>query len=277
MRKYIIAVLAFIALAAGVYLIRGNFGMCPLIPAPNAGEVGYMKDAPGNVSLNDAFTLLKGRKDNEALVIFEQILVSQPDNLHALWGKAEVLRRSRNYKSSQELLNKVLGVKPDYIPALISLSYIKYKDDLLSEALKLINRVLKMDSLDRENQALAYVMLGSINSRRSQKGWFFSKIAYGTNIKCHFFKAKELAPELAEVYLGLGTFYLLAPAIVGGDLDKALEELESAVRIAPEFATANARLAQAHKKKGNLAKYNFHIQRARDLDPQNEVLKELKQ
>jgi len=230
--------------------------------------------AQQGTSIDEAFVLLKARKDNAALDIFEKIIASQPDNLDALWGKAEVLRRSRDYGQSQELLNKILSASPKHIPSLISLSYIRYKDDKLNEALKLIDQVLKTDALDKENQALAYMMLGSINSRRSKKGWVLSKVAYGTHIKGYFLRAKELAPHLPEVHLGLGTFYLLAPAIAGGDLNKAFQELELTVKLAPEFATANARLAQAYKKKGDLEKYNFHLQRARELDPKNEVLNE---
>jgi tetratricopeptide (TPR) repeat protein len=119
------------------------------------------------------------------------------------------------------------------------------------------------------------MMLGTINSRRSAKGWFLNKLRYGTQIRCHFLKAKEFAPDLPEVHLGLGTFYLLAPPIVGGNLNGALKELELAVKIAPDFATANARLAQAYKRKGDLEKYKYYFQRAKELDPDNEVLMEL--
>jgi len=262
MNKYLLVKLAVVGIFCFTYTTLA------------AEEMGYVKQAEQGALIDEAFVLLKARKDNAALVIFEKIIASQADNLDALWGKAEVLRRSRDYKESEELLNKILSLNPKHIPSLISLSYIRYKDDKLNEALKLINQVLKTDALDKENQALAYMMLGSINSRRSKKGWVLSKVAYGTHIKGYFLRAKELAPHLPEVHLGLGTFYLLAPAIVGGDLNKAFQELELTVKLAPEFATANARLAQAYKKKGDLEKYNFHLQRARELDPKNEVLNE---
>jgi hypothetical protein len=44
--------------------------------------------------------------------------------------------------------------------------------------------------------------------------------------------------------------------------------------MAPDFATANARLAQSYKKKGNKEKYNYYLQRAKELDPENEVANE---
>lgn len=227
------------------------------------------------VEMDDAMYLLRTRRDKDALVIFEEILAKQPDDIEALWGKAEVLRRSRDYKQAEALLNTILSKNSCHIPSLISLSYIRYKDDRLNEAQKLINRVLKTQGLDKHDEALAYMMLGTINSRRSSKGWLFSKIKYGTQIKGHFLKAKELAADMPEVYLGLGTFYLLAPSIVGGNLDKAIKELENAVKLAPDFATANARLAQAYKKMGDEKKYKFYLTRAQELDPDNEVLREI--
>jgi tetratricopeptide (TPR) repeat protein len=226
--------------------------------------------------ISKAFELLKVRKDSGALAIFEQVLIGQPENLDALWGKAEVLRRGRKYKESEDILEKILKKNPKHTSSLISLAYIRYKDDKLIEALRLVKESLQSSYADKENQALAYMMLGTINSRRSQKGWFFSKLKYGTQIKYYFLKARGLSWDLPEVHLGLGTFYLLAPAIAGGNLNKALEELNIALKIAPDFATVNARLAQGYKKKGDLEKFNSYILRTEELDPGNEVLKEIR-
>jgi len=225
--------------------------------------------------LNDALVLLKFRKDKDARIIFEKILLKEPNNLDALWGKAEVLRRSRDYSQSEVMFQEILNKNPEHIPSLISMAYIKCKDNNLGEATKLVNRVLNTECLDKDNQALAYVMLGNINSRWAIKGGFLSKIKYGAKIKSYFLKAKELSPDLPEIHLALGTFYLLAPKIIGGNLEKAMEELEYTVKIAPDFATANVRLAQYHKIKGDSKKYVFYLNRTKELDPKNEVLQEL--
>lgn len=227
------------------------------------------------VSIDEALQLLKFRKDADALVIFERILSKQPDNLDALWGKAEVLRRSRRHKEAEDIINVILKKEPKHIASLVSLAHIRYKEDSLNEARKLINQVLDENCLDKENQALAYVILSGINSKYALKGGLLSKIKYGTKIKSYILQAKELAPDLPEVHLALGTFYLLAPKLIGGNLQKAIEELEYTVKIAPDFATANARLAQAYNKKGVQDKYNFYLNRAENLDPENEALKEI--
>ncbi|MCK9604461.1 MAG: hypothetical protein M0R66_08900 [Candidatus Omnitrophica bacterium] len=272
MKKYLLIILVIIGLGAGIYITgRNKSGCCPL-----EQKVALQKDQDSSQQLKKAFAFLKSRKDKDALVIFELILTKQPENLDALWGKAEILRRNRRFKEAECLLNKILQDKPKDAPSLITLAYIRYNDDDLDTALSMVRQALENARGDKENQALAYMMLGTINSRRSAKGWFFNKIMYGTQIKNYFLKAKELSPGLPEVHLGLGTFYLKAPAIAGGNLNKALEELELAVKIAPDFCTANARLAQAYKNKGDLEKHNFYFQRACILDPENEFLEEAK-
>ena len=259
-------------------LPRLNKRFCPFRAISALQKVGYIKkaEAEKEVSINEAFRQLKVRKNREAMAIFEKVLLKQPGNLEALWGRAEVKRRMRQYSDAESILNAILKKNPQHHSALISLAYIKYKEDKLNEAQQLVNKVLEKDCPDRENEALAYLMLGTINSRRCAKSWFLAKIKYCTQMKFYFLKARALAPDLPEVRLGLGTFYLLAPAIAGGNLNQAQEELSLAVKMAPDFATANARLAQAYKKKGDLEKCNFYFQRARELDPENEALKELK-
>lgn len=252
-----------------------NKGACPLIGNSLLKETAGVKKGEESNSINSALLLLKTRKDKEADAIFTEVLIESPENLDALWGKAEVLRRSRDFKDSESIFKKILSKNPTHYPSLISLAYIRYKDNGLLDALKLVNQVLHGRCLDKETRALAHMMLGAINSRRSASGCFLNKVRYGTQIKCFFLRAKELAPDLPEVHLSLGTFYLLAPAIVGGNLKKAVEELGLAVKLAPDFATANARLAQAYQRKGNPEKYSYYLKRAQELDPQNEVFQEL--
>ncbi|MFH0935246.1 MAG: tetratricopeptide repeat protein [Candidatus Omnitrophota bacterium] len=231
----------------------------------------------GAAEIEDAFYLLKIRKDSQALVVFEGLLQREPNNCDALWGKAEILRRKRRFQESEIILNQVLQKNPDYPPALISLAYIRYRDNRLKEALRLTRRALKLKALNKEDKAMAFMMLGTINSKRSSQGWVINKIQYGTQIKSFFLKAVKIDPELAEAHLGLGIFYLKAPVIAGGNIDKAIEELTTALRLAPDFATATARLAQAYKKKGDPDNYKIYLQRAEELDSGNEVLQELRE
>jgi len=252
-------------------LFRVAPGTCPLArPKPN-----NIKTTTSTDDLSRARELLRIRNDHQALAIFDKVLKKQPLNLDALWGKAEVLRRSRDFKESEELLSIILKENPQYIPAILSYAYIKYKDNQINPALKLIHHALKIRGISKGDEAIALMLLGTINSRLSQKGWLFSKIRYGTHIKNYFLKAERLAPDLPEVHLGLGTFYLKAPHIAGGNLNSAFKELNLALGIAPNFATVNARLAQAYRKNGNSVNFKLYIEKAKKLDPENEVVKEI--
>jgi tetratricopeptide (TPR) repeat protein len=277
MRKFILSLFIFFAALAPFLIFKNQ--PCPLSQVSSAVKdnirVSFIPRAQLKSSEEIFLNYLKSRKDNLALVEIEKILSVEPDNITALWGKAEILRRNYKLKDSQVILNKLLSGDPRHTPSLITLSYIRYHDNRLDEALKILRQVLNQPNLESEDRALVYMLMGSINAKRASLGGFLSKIAYGTHVWGYFERAKVLAPDLSEVRLGLGTFCLLAPKIIGGNLEKAIEELEVAVKLTPDFATANARLAQAYKKKGNLEKYNFYLQRAKELDPENEVLKEI--
>jgi tetratricopeptide (TPR) repeat protein len=239
----------------------------------SANAVEYKENLSG--MLKSGLELLRVRKDGAAGDIFSRILENNPADVEALWGKAEILRRKRDFEKTQEFLNRIFAIEPKHAPSLIILSYIKYKSDKLDEAQALAEEVLSIPSANRESRALAYMLLGSINARRSSAGGVINKIKYGIQIEHDFLKAKVLAPDLAEIHMALGSFYLLAPSIAGGNLNKAFRELNTAIQLAPDFATANARLAQAYEKKGDLISYNFYLKRAKEIDPGNEVLQEL--
>lgn len=218
---------------------------------------------------------LKERKDTLAQEEINKVLSVSGDDRCALWAQAEILRRGYKFKESEKILKGILNRCPGDAPSLITLSYIRYNESNFPEAARLLRSVLKQPGLERENKAMAYMLLGSINAKKAQKRGVWNKLAFGTRIKGYFERALELAPDLAEVHLGLGTFCLFAPKIAGGDTDRALHELKTAVELAPDFATANARLAQAFKKKGNLEGFRSYLRKAKELDPGNEAVKEI--
>lgn len=269
MKKYRLIALILLGLFLGLYLSVKN-GAFSTDKSQGAKQPQGLQQI-----IQDGLLLLRERKDNVALVIFEKVLITQPQNPDALWGKAEALRRRHQLKEAEALLNNLIKLNPDYPAALNSLAYIKYSQGSIGQALKIISRILKIKSLDRENRALAYLTLGAINSWRATHGWPINMIQYGTQIKCYFQRAEEICPDLAETHLGMGTFFLKAPAVIGGNIDNAIKELELAIKIAPNFASANARLAQAYQKIGLEDEFSYYFNKAKKLDPQNEVLKEI--
>ena len=265
MKKIISAVIILLILGAVIFFVF----------KPELGSRTLVRKRITTAAFNEAIGLLEKRKDKLALAEFEKVLLVEPENIDALWGRAEVLRREYKFVEAETIFQETLKQDPQYIPSLISICYIRYHDDKLNEAMKMAKGLLRRRDIDIKNKAIVYMLVASINARRSAKGGFFSKLSYGTQIKGYFQKALDLAPELPEAHLGLGSFYLLAPKIAGGNINKAIEELGRAVILAPDFATANARLAQAYKAKGEVNKYKFYIERTKVLDPENEVLAKL--
>ncbi|MCM8779951.1 MAG: TRAP transporter TatT component family protein, partial [Candidatus Omnitrophica bacterium] len=272
MKKIIIIIIFFFALWGGLYYLNLNYRKKMVQKAPMPEPVGVLNITK---TLDDAMDLLGKRKDRLALAEFEKVLAIEPENIKALWAKAEILRRQYKFSAAEKIFQDILKQDPMYIPALVGVCYIRYHEDKLKEALDMAKKLLDRPDIDKQDKAIVHMLIGSINARKASKGGFFSKIAYGTKIKVYFQKAVDLAPELSEVHLGLGTFYLKAPGIAGGNIDKAIQELEKAVELTPDFATANARLAQAYKKKGDLAKFQHYLQKAREIDPDNEAITEI--
>ncbi|MFH1889111.1 MAG: hypothetical protein ABH806_03365 [Candidatus Omnitrophota bacterium] len=269
MKKNILILFIGIAAILPFFMFRNT--TCPLSrPVLSPARTIDLK-----ASQDELLHLLKIRNDALAEAEAERILSVEPNDICALWAKAEVLRRAYKFKDSQKLLKIILIKSPDYAPSLISLAYIRYHDNDFASAIKLLKGVLRGPDLEREDKAMAYMLIGIINARKASQGGFLSKVVYGARIMGYFEKAMVFAPDLPEVHLGLGTYCLLAPRIAGGNLDRAIEELKWAIRLAPDFATPNARLAQAYKEKGDLEQYRFYLKRAKELDPVNEVVRQI--
>jgi tetratricopeptide (TPR) repeat protein len=274
--EILIIITIFVVLDCWMSLTEEYKAFLKTYPAARTVKIIKPKELATQVSINTGLLLLKSRKDNQAMEVFENILSNQPNNYDALWAKAEILRRKNNFAEAESILNDILKqTKWAHLASLNTLAYIKYYNKDFSGAVFLISKVLNSQPLDNQNKALAFMLLGAINSKRAAIGGLMSKVINAGKIKPLFLKARELAPDLPEVRLSMGTFYLLAPAIIGGNLDKAIKELETTVGMAPEFVTACVRLAQAYKKKGMLDKYNYYISKARELEPENEALIEM--
>ena len=88
--------------------------------------------------------------------------------------------------------------------------------------------------------------------------------------------AEQLQPDSAEVMFEMGSFYLLAPRLAGGDLAKAEKYLKRGIQKDPLFADIYVGLAQFYKIKGDKEKYQFYLNKAGEIDQQNELLVDIK-
>lgn len=234
-------------------------------------------DSPGRLYVL-GLVYLDLHKDNEARDAFDKILSLAPGTFEAEWGAAEVLRRRHELDKSEAILNGILRAHPDFSPARISLAYIQYIRMNFNESVEQASYVIRQgrDSAGLSNFVRAITMYAGAKGMIAHYGGPVSKAINGTAVLSSLRKAEKLQPDSAAVLFGLGSFYLLAPSLVGGDLDKAIEYLEKAVKADPGFPSIYVRLAQAYLVKGDKAKYEMYLDKALALDPGNEFALDIK-
>jgi tetratricopeptide (TPR) repeat protein len=225
-----------------------------------------------------ALVYLNIHKDRQAGDIFQKIISLNPQVIEAKWGRAEVLRRQRRFKESQELLNEVIESVPSFSPAYITLAYIKYMKMDFAKAVRLALTVINQgrENVDLNNYTRAYLIVAGSKGMLASHGGPLAKIFNGMAVLPNLKKAEKLEPDSQAVLFGLGSFYFLAPAIAGGNIEKALYYLERAIQVDPLFADAYVRLAQVYRMKGDKEKYEQYLNKALQIDPQNELAQDAK-
>ncbi|MCK9604242.1 MAG: tetratricopeptide repeat protein [Candidatus Omnitrophica bacterium] len=213
-------------------------------------------------------------KDKEAEDIFNRIIKSGPATVEARWGLAESLRRQHQPEKSEIILKEVMRLDPGFSPAYISMAYLKYINMDFNGTVRLALKVIQQGrgDVDLSNYVRAYTLYAGAKGMIAHYGGPVSKVINGMAILRNLKKAEELQPDSTAVNFGLGTFYLLAPPLAGGNLDKAEEYLKKAVTLDPLFVDACIRLAQIYKIKGDDKQYDYYIEKASEIDPKNVLL-----
>lgn len=117
-----------------------------------------------------------------------------------------------------------------------------------------------------------YRLLGESQMRIiSLKGWLQALTGAGT-AKSNLERAVELDPQNAEAHLALGVYYLYAPALFGGDLNKALSELAQSAALTSDktvrFLSYRWR-GVAYAKLGKIAEAREAFQQALAIYPKS--------
>lgn len=249
-----------------------------------------------SLNLNDALALVKEshesessqyvlglvylnlHQDSQAEDIFKKIIIEDKNMYWAKWGLAESLRRQHKSDIAEQLLNEVLGIDSKFPPACISLAYIKYMQMDFKGSVKLASRVIDQgrDNVDLSNYVRGLVMYAGAKGMIAHYGGPLSKIVNGLRVKSNLDKAEKLQPNSPGVLFGLGSYYLLAPAIAAGDKNKAELYLKKTIEIDPLFVDAYVRLAQLYNIRKDRNKYNLYMDKALSIDPNNELILDFK-
>lgn len=231
-------------------------------------------------SVNDLYILglvyLNLHRDKEAENTFNKIIKLKPDTIEAKWGIGECLFRQHELAKSEIILKEVMKADPDFSPAYISMAFLKYIQLDFKSTVKLALKVIEQgrENVDLSNYVRSYTLYAGGKGMIAHYGGPLSKIINGIAILPNLKKAEKMQPDSAAVAFGLGAFYLLAPPLVGGNLDKAEEYLKKAILLDPLFVNSYVRLAQVYKIKGDTVKYEFYIKKAAEIDPKNEFLQD---
>ncbi len=216
--------------------------------------------------------------DTEAREAFEAALRLDPRIQEPRWGIAEVLRRQHRLEESEKILRELVTVLPSFSPSYITLAYLYFMRAKFTETVRWASKVLDQGkgAVDVSNYTRALFITAGARGMLAYFGGPLAKMINGTAVLPLLKDAERLQPGSAGVSFGFGSFYLLAPRIIGGDTDKAIAYLERAISQDPLFVDAYVRLAQGYKRKGNLEKYASLLSRALELDPQSEFALDVK-
>jgi len=217
-------------------------------------------------------------QDKEAGEVFEKIIGLDRKIIEAKWGIAEVLRRGHKSQESVGMLEAIISDNPSFAPAYISLAYIRYRQMNFNQSVKLAVKVIEQgrENVDLSNYVRAILIVSGSKGMIAHYGGPLSKIINGTAVFPALKKAEKLKPDDAAVLFGIGSFYLLAPPLAGGNPDRAEDYLKKAIKADPLFADVYVRLGQFYKLKGNNDKYNFYLNKALQIDPQNDLALDIK-
>jgi tetratricopeptide (TPR) repeat protein len=212
-------------------------------------------------------------KVEEAESTFRRMLEIDLSSIEAQWGVAECLRRRRVCGQCIRLLDEIMASHPEFAPAYISAAYIKYISMDFESSADLSYAVIKLgpDRVDLTNYVRAYGLYAGAKGMIAHYGGPLSKVINGRAVLPALRKAQKLDPDAPSVLFGLGSYYMLIPAVFGRDLEKAEEYLLQAIAKDPLFADVYARLAQLYRAQGDYEKYKQFIKKALQLDPRNEI------
>jgi tetratricopeptide (TPR) repeat protein len=175
------------------------------------------------------------------------------------WDKARELYQRTEYHQSLDQLNKIQD-RDAQVLQLIGQNWF-----MLGEYKKASDAFEKAIQQDPNKSELVH-WLGRTYGRRAETGSFFTAPGHASKARQLFERAVELDPHNEEAVNDLFDFYLEAPGILGGGLNKAEDLAHHIEKINP--AEGHYALAQIKDKRKEYADAENHLRRAQELAPQ---------
>jgi tetratricopeptide (TPR) repeat protein len=148
-------------------------------------------------TMDEGVVLLQQKKFTEAKSVFEKILNKNDNDAEAHYqlGMVYINRRNpqRDVDEAVDQLEKAIDLKPN----------------------------------NAEYQFRYGVALGE----KTQKAGVIKQAFLAPKVKTAFLKAVELNPKNVQAHIALAQFYLIAPSIVGGDIENGWKQLDEAINL----------------------------------------------
>jgi tetratricopeptide (TPR) repeat protein len=154
------------------------------------------------------------------------------------------------------LANSALASNPRDAQAHQLLCRIDYSQTLVESAVHECEAAVALAPNDSENQ----LWLARAYGMKAQRANMIAAFSLARKVKTAFEEAANLDPHSVAALSDLGDFYIAAPAVVGGGLDKA-EELSQRME-ALSAARAHRLLARVAEKKGDLTTAEAEFKKA---------------
>ena len=169
---------------------------------------------PDSRILRARLLILDGRYDDARSQIQE--ILTDGDNVEALYQLAVLERAEENRTAQNETLNRVLEMQPDHVPALTAMGEAFFEKDEIDSAEPLFSQVLEID----RDCFQAVIGLGRVRHRQGKL----------TSAEELLRRAIELQPAYSFTYSDLSKVFK-----TGGRYQEAVETISLAVDLDPRY------------------------------------------
>lgn len=186
-------------------------------------------------------------------------------------GPDVILDTLRDYAVVRRLLESIVDRYGGFYRAKVALAFVLVQEEEFDRAVALAREVLVAEPDNDLMVARAHLVIAGAQGFKASKAWVVRKLPLVLSARKHLRRAEALAPEYPLLLLGYSTYRIMVPGFLGGNVDRAEQDLRTCVEKAPNLANGHARLAQAHLKQKDFAKSERALSRALSIDPGNEL------
>ncbi len=150
----------------------------------------------------------------------EQVTEAAP--VDSLLARANRALKDRDAASAERLFSEILSLESGEHRALCGLAVVGLLEEDPDKAIKYARKAVKAD---KKNSRYHFMLANGYGMKASEGG--LRAMFYGGKFKQECELAVEYDPENVQAHLALMSFYLHAPSVMGGGMEKAKEKAET--------------------------------------------------